>query len=396
MIELDTNNYVKATHLHLKLHINLKGSNDYLLRYLKSPSKKDYLYNQQSKQQQQQQQLHLLKSNRSSTSLSSKLSPTSSKQFASNDKSSRLLPKKQLIDQPQKEESNQIVVPNQSIDCDPEIVIILINRMLTSLIKINDTSTANTPPTRFHSKTPPSIQIFSYLNRLRKFNCLNPTILLTTIYYIDVLSYNYTCFSLNSWTVHRFLLVATMIAQKALEDFFYTNDHYAKVGGVSLQELNCLELDFLQRINWRTIPIHNPNVQQLYYHKLVEMTGKSSASNDDTEYKLTKFIINTEQEHKDQDLSDYEEEEDDEVEDDGFYDSDEDDEEGEDEDDSEDDSDILDPQHTNGFRGDHEMEDADTVASEIPPDIPMYKYDSQGFSIDGTSSPHLKRRYSSD
>ena len=137
MIELDTNNYVKATHLHLKLHINLKGSNDYLLRYLKSPSKKDYLYNQQSKQQQQQQQLHLLKSNRSSTSLSSKLSPTSSKQFASNDKSSRLLPKKQLIDQPQKEESNQIVVPNQSIDCDPEIVIILINRMLTSLIKIN-------------------------------------------------------------------------------------------------------------------------------------------------------------------------------------------------------------------------------------------------------------------
>lgn len=182
---------------------------------------------------------------------------------------------------------------------------------------------------------------------------------------------------------------------KGIGGFFYTNDHYAKVGGVSLQELNCLELDFLQRINWRTIPIHNPNVQQLYYHKLVEMTGQSS-SNDDTEYKLTKFIMNTEQEPKEQDLSDYEEEEGDEAEDDGFYDSDEDDDEGEDEDDSEDDSDILDPRHRNGFPGDHEMEDADTVASEIPPDIPMYKYDSQGFSIDGTSSPHLKRRYSSD
>ena len=31
---------------------------------------------------------------------------------------------------------------------------------------------------------------------------------------------------------------------KAMEDYFYTNDHYAKVGGVSLEELNCLELDF--------------------------------------------------------------------------------------------------------------------------------------------------------
>lgn len=395
MIELDTNTYVKATHLNLKLHINLKGPNDLLLRYLKTPSKKGYLHSQ--KQQ-------ALKSNRSSTSLSSKLSPITNRSHASNDKSSRILPKKQQVVQPPKEESNQIMVPIQSIDCDPEIVIILINRMLTSLIKMNDSTTENTPPTRFHSKTPPSIQIFTYLNRLRKFNCLNPTILLTTIYYIDVLSYNYTCFSLNSWTVHRFLLVATMIAQKAMEDFFYTNDHYAKVGGVSLQELNCLELDFLQRINWRTIPIHNPNVQQLYYHKLVEMTGKSSASNDDTEYKFTKFIMSNEQEDDEedvpeQDVSDYEE---DEIEDDGFYDSDEDededdaeqqDDEDDDDEDSEEDEDILDPQHR--IR-DHEMEDVYTVESDVPPDFPMYKYDSQGFSIDGTSSPHLKRRYTSE
>ncbi|RCK65097.1 PHO85 cyclin PHO80 [Candida viswanathii] len=379
MIELD-NTYVKATHLSLKLHINLKGPNDLLLRYLKSPSKKDYL---QSK--------HVLKPNRSSTSLSSKLSPRTTKQQSPNNKSSRPLPKKQQAGQP-REEPNQISVPNQCTDCDPEIVIILINRMLTSLIKINDTTTSNTPPTRFHSKSPPSIQIFSYLNRLRKFNCLNPNILLTTIYYIDVLSYNYACFSLNSWTVHRFLLVATMIAQKALEDFFYTNDHYAKVGGVSLQELNCLELDFLQRIDWRTIPIHNPNVQQLYYHKLVEMTGKSSASNDDTEYKYTKFVMGVEQE-----ASDYDDDAvaDEEEEDEGFYDSDEDedDEDDADEEDSEDEENILDP-HEHRHEQD-EMKDVDTVASEVP-EIPMYKYDSHGFSIDGTSSPHLKRRYTSD
>ena len=40
------------------------------------------------------------------------------------------------------------------------------------------------------------------------------------IYYIDILSYMYPHFQLNSWTIHRFLLVATMISQKAMEDYF--------------------------------------------------------------------------------------------------------------------------------------------------------------------------------
>ena len=82
------------------------------------------------------------------------------------------------------------------------------------------------------------------------------------------------------------------------------------------------------------------------------------------------------------DLEDLEEDlEDDDDEDDEFYDSDE---------------DIN--SEDNGYIeiDDYEMEEENN--SNVPdlPNIPMYKYDNNGFSMDGSSSPHLKRRYSKD
>ena len=372
---------------------------------------KQYRQRQRRQTQEHKQQQGTPRIRRPSSSLSPLYSPKT-KKSTPNKTTKTLLHKSSTSPTspppPKKKKSkNRIIVPNEFINCDLDIIITLINRMLISLIKLNDNNINNnnnttiinnpTPPTRFHSKTPPAISIFSYINRLTKFNNLKSSGLITMIYYIDILSYMYPHFQLNSWTIHRFLLVATMISQKAMEDYFYTNDHYAKVGGVSLEELNCLELDFLKRIDWRTIPINNPNVQQLYYNKLVEMTGKisnmvdnnnsSDSDNTDTRYKHTKFIMENEdptddEEEEERDLEDLEEDlEDDDDEDDEFYDSDEDI-------NSEDNGDIE--------IDDYEMEEENN--SNVPdlPNIPMYKYDNNGFSMDGSSSPHLKRRYSKD
>lgn len=200
-------------------------------------------------------------------------------------------------------------------DCPTGTLIILITRMLQLLINLND---HNVPPaisspmtadnkqespasknkllTRYHSRTPPAIWIDTYISRLVKFNNLTQANLLLTIYYIDLLSHNFQpYFTLNSWTVHRFLLVATMLAQKALEDFFYTNEHYAKVAGVALTELNCLELDFLSRVNWRVVPAkqledgtwsikHSKEVLDMYYWQLVTLTGKNVTERNNVMY----------------------------------------------------------------------------------------------------------------
>lgn len=212
-------------------------------------------------------------------------------------------------------------LPKEFMQCDIDDLVCLISRMLQSLINLNDRSVPesianprggisdkipaqrNKLLTRYHSRSPPAISIQTYLARLTKFNNFSQATLLTTIYYIDLLSHNFQpYFTLNSWTVHRFLLVATMLAQKALEDFFYTNDHYAKVGGVALTELNCLELDFLNRVDWKLVPakqiLNNKTsikyyreVLDLYYVQLVNLMERNTSEHTNVVYTFSNLEL---------------------------------------------------------------------------------------------------------
>ena len=91
------------------------------------------------------------------------------------------------------------------------------------------------------------------------------------IYYIDLLSNNYPAFTISSLTVHRFLITAATVASKGLCDSFCTNTFYAKVGGISLRELNVLELEFVARVDWKIVPKFE--VLTEYYESLVKRMG---------------------------------------------------------------------------------------------------------------------------
>jgi Cyclin. len=41
-----------------------------------------------------------------------------------------------------------------------------------------------------------------------------------------------------------------MIAAKFFDDHFYNNEYYAKVGGISNKEINSLEIEFLNYVNF--------------------------------------------------------------------------------------------------------------------------------------------------
>lgn len=60
-------------------------------------------------------------------------------------------------------------------------------------------------------------------------------------------------FTLSSLTCHRFVIASIAISSKAFCDAFCTNAHYAKVGGISVSELNLLEREFLSMIDWRLV-----------------------------------------------------------------------------------------------------------------------------------------------
>jgi hypothetical protein len=104
------------------------------------------------------------------------------------------------------------------------------------------------------------------------------------VYYIDRLFSAYPDFTINTLTVHRFLITAATVAAKGLSDSFWNNTTYARVGGVRLAELNVLEMEFLQRVDWRIVP--KPEELVAYYRGLVERCEKyqledEEASDDD-------------------------------------------------------------------------------------------------------------------
>jgi hypothetical protein len=57
-------------------------------------------------------------------------------------------------------------------------------------------------------------------------------------------------FLVHSLNVHRILLSSVMVAAKFLDDFYYSNEFWAKIGGVPNAELNTLELEFLFMTNF--------------------------------------------------------------------------------------------------------------------------------------------------
>ncbi|GAA5952537.1 hypothetical protein JCM21900_003410 [Sporobolomyces salmonicolor] len=143
-------------------------------------------------------------------------------------------------------------VPPQFEHCEVEDLITLIASMLDRLIEHNDRIplTSNSL-TRFHSRAPPSIGVRDYLLRIARYTNVEPCCLLILLPYVDKVCARMSTFTISSLTVHRFIIAAISVGSKALSDAFCTNGRYARVGGVSVVEMNLLEKEFCEAIDWR-------------------------------------------------------------------------------------------------------------------------------------------------
>ncbi|KAI7900379.1 cyclin-domain-containing protein [Cokeromyces recurvatus] len=162
-----------------------------------------------------------------------------------------------------------IQVPEYFYAIDINYLTHMIADMLGRLISHNDLIPL-TPSnlTRFHSRTPPNISLSDYLRRIVKYTSVEKSCLLILLIYIDRVCELHPQFTVSSLTAHRFLITAVTVSSKALCDSYCTNSHYAKVGGISTQEINALELEFLSLIDWH-LSSTGPILQQ-YYVNLVE------------------------------------------------------------------------------------------------------------------------------
>ncbi|CAA7388707.1 unnamed protein product [Spirodela intermedia] len=104
--------------------------------------------------------------------------------------------------------------------------------------------------TIFHGLRAPNLTINSYLERIFKYSRCSPSCFVLAEIYIDRFLQRPGS-HLTSLNVHRLLMTSVVVAAKFIDDGFFNNAYYAKVGGVSTGEMNRLEMSLLFSLDFR-------------------------------------------------------------------------------------------------------------------------------------------------
>lgn len=97
---------------------------------------------------------------------------------------------------------------------------------------------------KFYSKHPPAISLDDYLMRIHKFCPMSTAVYLATSFYIHRLAVDERAIPVTRRNCHRLILAGLRVAMKAHEDLSYSHSRFARVGGVSENELGRLEIGF--------------------------------------------------------------------------------------------------------------------------------------------------------
>lgn len=115
-----------------------------------------------------------------------------------------------------------------------------ISTLLTEIVRMNSKKPfLDSDP--FSKKIVPSITVSDYLERIKKYTKIEKGTLILAMIYIDRIC-NLNRIILSPYNIHRILLGCCLVALKYNEDVIFKNIFYAKVAGVSLKEINAIEL----------------------------------------------------------------------------------------------------------------------------------------------------------
>lgn len=115
---------------------------------------------------------------------------------------------------------------------------------VASMAKKLDEGTSESP-TRFHSVSEPSVPIDAYVRRIAQCARCSPQCYVLALIYIDKVLRGDGPLRINKLTIHRLFITAITIATKFHDDQYYSNRTMAKIGGISVKELNAMEVEFV-------------------------------------------------------------------------------------------------------------------------------------------------------
>jgi hypothetical protein len=101
----------------------------------------------------------------------------------------------------------------------------------------------------FYSKKKANVSITEYIERLIRYTRCEEASLITSLIYIDRICEE-SPLVLTDNNIYRVLLASLITAIKYNEDEIYSNNFYAKVGGIPREEIDRIEYEFLKLINY--------------------------------------------------------------------------------------------------------------------------------------------------
>ena len=96
----------------------------------------------------------------------------------------------------------------------------------------------------------PLIAPADYVDRIMRYSGASPCCLLIGAIYLERLKQRDPQVYLTLDNYQRLFLLAVMTASKFLDDYYVSNKRWAAIGGISLREINQLELEFLYRLSF--------------------------------------------------------------------------------------------------------------------------------------------------
>ena len=130
-----------------------------------------------------------------------------------------------------------------------EHLVKLIAQLLEETVERNDSLGRSTALSAFEGEKAP-IRAGPYVRRMAKYGGCSACCFAIGLIYLKRLKRRESSVCLTSCNFQRLFLVAVMLAAKFLDDSYFSNKHWAEVGGMSTAELNCLELEFLFRVGF--------------------------------------------------------------------------------------------------------------------------------------------------
>lgn len=115
----------------------------------------------------------------------------------------------------------------------------------------------------FFSSSRPTIPLNDFLARLRLYAKCSDGVFLWALVLLQRLEYADRRLRVSPFNIHRLLITAIMISAKFVDNAWYSNKYYARVGGVaSVEEMNNLELEMLKLLDFR---VHVPLSELLHF-----------------------------------------------------------------------------------------------------------------------------------